>query len=207
MEVVAYEDVVIVGAGIASLTTALGLHRLGIRSLVLESSENLRVTGFVFETWDNAWKALDTVGVGEHLHYQLDGTIRFSSKVVAIEDSGFFKLVHLVVGTVVKAKVLIGCDGLNSVVAKYMGFNKPAFSGRSAVRGYALFEEDHGFGCKFYQLFGSGIRSGFMLCDDKTVYWFLTWSPSSEVASVALGVEIEGFWAAIKIWWLYYLSS
>ncbi|KAJ0009698.1 hypothetical protein Pint_33989 [Pistacia integerrima] len=31
------EDIVIVGAGIAGLTTSLGLHRLGIKSLVLES--------------------------------------------------------------------------------------------------------------------------------------------------------------------------
>ncbi|PON89949.1 FAD/NAD(P)-binding domain containing protein [Trema orientale] len=33
------------------------------------------------------------------------GTIRYSSNVVAIEESGFFKLVHLVDGTVIKTKV------------------------------------------------------------------------------------------------------
>ena len=34
-----------------------------------------------------------------------NGTIRYSSKVVAIEESGFFKLVHLADGTVIKTKV------------------------------------------------------------------------------------------------------
>lgn len=34
--------------------------------------------------------------------------IRYSSKVVDIQDSGFFKLVHLVDGTVLKTKVLSG---------------------------------------------------------------------------------------------------
>ncbi|CAB4314062.1 unnamed protein product [Prunus armeniaca] len=51
-------DVVIVGAGISGLATSLGLHRLGIRSLVLESSDSLRTTGFALTTWTNAWKAL-----------------------------------------------------------------------------------------------------------------------------------------------------
>lgn len=35
------------------------------------------------------------------------GTIRYSSKVVSIEESGYFKLVRLVDGTVLKTKVKI----------------------------------------------------------------------------------------------------
>ncbi|KAJ0009945.1 hypothetical protein Pint_33986 [Pistacia integerrima] len=33
--------------------------------------------------------------------------------------------------------VLIGCDGVNSVVAKWLGFKKPVFSGRFGMRGCA----------------------------------------------------------------------
>jgi hypothetical protein len=33
------------------------------------------------------------------------GTIRYSSKVVCIEESGFYKLVHLTDGTILKTKV------------------------------------------------------------------------------------------------------
>ncbi|MBA0631093.1 hypothetical protein Godav_003121 [Gossypium davidsonii] len=89
MEIV--EDVVIVGAGIAGLTTSLGLHRLGIRSLVLESSERLRITGFAFTTWENAWKALDAIGIGDSLrrqHYLLS-SLNGIGIVISLGDRGY----------------------------------------------------------------------------------------------------------------------
>ncbi|XVF45569.1 hypothetical protein PTKIN_Ptkin02bG0216700 [Pterospermum kingtungense] len=147
MEIV--EDIDIVGAGIAGLTTSLALFRLGIRSLVLESSDRLRTTGFALVAWSNAWKALDAVGIGDSLrqqHLQMNGivvsptvtkqrtsekslegqearylqrnlllealakelpsgTIRFSSRVVCIEESGLYKKLHLADGTILKTKV------------------------------------------------------------------------------------------------------
>ncbi|GFZ00512.1 FAD/NAD(P)-binding oxidoreductase family protein [Actinidia rufa] len=204
MEVVE-EDIVIVGAGIAGLTTALGLHRLGIRSLVLESSQSLRATGFAFTTWTNAWRAMDAIGIGDSLRRQHKllngivaastisglstsemsfkskgsfgehevrclrrklllealekelpiGTIKYSSKVVSIEESGCFKLLHVADGSVLRTKVLIGCDGVNSAVAKWLGFNKAAFVGRSAIRGHAVFKGSHGFGPTFLQFSGN----------------------------------------------------
>ncbi|XP_021810482.1 uncharacterized protein LOC110753815 [Prunus avium] len=223
-------DVVIVGAGISGLATSLGLHRLGIRSLVLESSDSLRTTGFAFTTWTNAWKALDALGLADSLrqqHVTLDGnvtssritglqtfemsfkakgkhgdheircvkrnllleglanelpigTIRFSSKVVSVDESGYFKLVHLADGVLPRTKVLVGCDGVNSVVAKWLGFKQPAFTGRSAIRGCATFKSSHGVDPKLNLYFGNGIRSGAIPCDDTNVYWFITWTPSSQ---------------------------
>lgn len=61
------EDIVIVGAGISGLTTSLGLHRLGLRSVVLESSDRLRITGFALSLWTNAWRALDAVAIAHSL--------------------------------------------------------------------------------------------------------------------------------------------
>ncbi|KAJ0011262.1 hypothetical protein Pint_33726 [Pistacia integerrima] len=203
------EDIVIVGAGIAGLTTSLGLHRLGIRSLVLESSESLKVSGSAILLWTNAWKALDAVGIADSLrqqHQLIDriavaftipreapsekslktkgkhgdhevrcvkrkllfealetklpsGTIRYSSKVVSIEESGCFKLVHLADGTILKTKVKIE---LTPCVFKYRKLNSwwqnGLASGRSGMRGYADYKGNHGFEPKFLAFFGKGIR-------------------------------------------------
>ncbi|PSS31226.1 FAD-dependent urate hydroxylase [Actinidia chinensis var. chinensis] len=222
------EDVVIVGAGIAGLTTSLGLHRLGIRSLVLESSDKLRITGFALTLWTNAWRALDALGIGDSLrqHYPLitkfqvmtssssssetspdgegkdsgsnnesrcvrrkelleslqrelpHGTIRYSSKVVSIEDSGHHKLLHLADGSTIKTKVVIGCDGVNSVLAKWLGLEKPVNCGRSAIRGFVEFPDGHNFQPRSHVYFGEGVRYGFRPCDDKCLYWFFTFKSS-----------------------------
>ncbi|XP_076886233.1 monooxygenase 2-like [Bidens hawaiensis] len=221
-------DIVIVGAGLAGLTTALSLHRLGLRSLVLESSDSLRITGFALTLWTNAWKALDAVGIGNVLRQKstqmkgfkiaspetgqftseqaLDkdgnfegyesrcvrrkdlletivnelppGTIRYSSKVASIDELGRFKLVHLADGSILKTKVLIGCDGVNSVVAKWLGLGTPVSVGRAAIRGLVEFPDGSGFDPMFHVNFGGGVRFGFLPVDDKSVYWFCTFTPS-----------------------------
>lgn len=225
------EEIVIVGAGIAGLAVALGLHRLGFKSLVLESSDCLRATGAALGTWTNGWQALDALGIGDSLrsqHVRLQAlvanscvagvtmaeipfttkkpsggvhevrglrrkvlletlakdlpseSIRLSSKVVAIEESGYFKVVHLADGATIKAKVLIGCDGVNSVVAKWLGLKKPSLVGRAAIRGFSVFEESHGFEHKFQQFMGEGIRYGVIPCDDTSIYWFVTFATTPQ---------------------------
>ncbi|KAI3994839.1 hypothetical protein MKX01_037390, partial [Papaver californicum] len=225
-------NIVIVGAGISGLSTSLGLHRLGLGSLVLETSDCLRVTGFAFLTCANGWKALDALGIADTLRQQHEllqglvaistitgrptseisfknrqenssggghevrfvgrkllletlanelphGTIRFNSKVV-FED-GYSKLVHLADGSVIRNKVLIGCDGVNSVVAKWLRLEEATFIGRAIIRGLASFEEDeeHHFGSNFLQLFGKGCRSGFVPCNKKTVHWFFEYNSAT----------------------------
>ncbi|CAN6302243.1 unnamed protein product [Urochloa humidicola] len=224
----ATEDVVIVGAGLAGLAAALGLHRKGVRSLVLESSPLLRASGFAFTTWTNAFRALDALGVGDKIrkqHLQAQalrvissatgdtvreadltqsgkrgpneircvrrnlllqaleeelprGTIRYSSKIVSIEEDGDIKIPQLADGSVLRTKVLIGCDGINSVVAKWLGLAKPSYSGRSAARGFAHYPDGHGFEPKFLQFVGDGFRAGMLPCNQTDIYWFFTWTPS-----------------------------
>ncbi|CAN6285625.1 unnamed protein product [Urochloa humidicola] len=224
----AVEDIVIAGAGLAGLATALGLHRKGVRSLVLESSPTLRASGFAFTTWTNAFRALDALGVGDkirehHLLYERmitcsaatgepaakvslkmegksgpheircvkrdfllktlenelpKGTIRYASKIVAIEEDGNVTVVHLADGSIIRTKVLVGCDGVNSVVAKWLGLPNPILSGRSATRGLAEYPAGHGFGPEVLQFIGHGFRSGVLPCNDTSVYWNYTWYPS-----------------------------
>ncbi|KAI3846744.1 hypothetical protein MKX03_028260 [Papaver bracteatum] len=244
------EDIVIVGAGVTGLATALGLHRMGLKSMVLESWENLRVTGFAFGTFTNAWKALDALGIGDTLREQHillqgsvatsmisgissplisfsnprpnmrpqghevscvgrtvlletlanelpHGTIRFCSKVVSIEEQGYFKLIHLADGSIVKTKVLIGCDGVNSIVAKWLGLQEPLSAGRTATRGHVVFRESegHSFDPRFLQFFGDGCRAGLLPLNKSTIYWFFTHAMSTLRSA---GKEIEDDPAEIK---------
>lgn len=66
------EEVVIVGAGIAGLATAVALRKVGFSCLVLERSSELRVTGAALALFPNAWRALRELGVAEKLtpHYR-----------------------------------------------------------------------------------------------------------------------------------------
>jgi NADPH-dependent 2,4-dienoyl-CoA reductase/sulfur reductase-like enzyme len=64
------ETVVIVGAGLAGLATALALHRVGVRAVVLEQAESLRTEGTSLTLFPNAWRALDALGVAQELRPQ-----------------------------------------------------------------------------------------------------------------------------------------
>ncbi|KAK1565769.1 hypothetical protein Q3G72_034527 [Acer saccharum] len=64
------EDIVIVGAGIAELATAVSLHRLGVGSLVLEQADSLRTGGTSLTLFKNGWRVLDAIGVGSELRTQ-----------------------------------------------------------------------------------------------------------------------------------------
>ncbi|KAG6525401.1 monooxygenase 2-like [Zingiber officinale] len=231
------EEIIIVGAGLAGLAVAVGLHRKGIRSLVLESSDTLRAAGFALTVWNNAWRALDALGVGDSLrrhHLRLQtavvssassaslvtklpvkkhevrcvrrnllvealagqlphGTIRYSSKVVAMEDSGESKLLHLADGSTLKAKVVIGCDGINSAVSKWLGLKPPTFSGRHAVRGFTVLPDGHGMKPELKHYNGEGFRAGVLPCDEKSLYWFFTWASNGEKETIQDGLMLKEF--------------
>ncbi|XP_020107511.1 FAD-dependent monooxygenase paxM-like [Ananas comosus] len=107
-------------------------------------------------------------------------TIRFSSKLVSVrsadpEDStSHFISLHLDNGSIIKTKVLIGCDGVHSVVAQWLGLSAPIDSDRSAVRGLAEFSERHGFQHQLHQYISHDKMAGFVPVNDREVYWFIS---------------------------------
>ncbi|KAL8140460.1 hypothetical protein V2J09_006481 [Rumex salicifolius] len=77
-----------------------------------------------------------------------EGSIRFSSKLVSFEEScspndNYYKILHLGDGSFLKAKVLIGCDGTNSSVGRWLGLKAPWFIGRCAIRGFIYWISHH----------------------------------------------------------------
>ncbi|OVA10583.1 Monooxygenase [Macleaya cordata] len=221
------EDVVIVGAGIAGLATAVSLHRLGIRSLVIEQAESLRTGGTSLTLFKNGWRVLDAIGVGTQLRSQFleiqgmvvkaeDGrelrsfkfneeaedqevraverrilletlanqlppdAIRFSSKLAKIERIGTSEtLLELVDGTQLLAKIVIGCDGIRSPVAKWMGFSEPQYVGHCAFRGLGFYPNGQPFEPKVNYVYGRGLRAGYVPVSPTKVYWFVCFNNPS----------------------------
>ncbi|KAF8012001.1 hypothetical protein BT93_I0199 [Corymbia citriodora subsp. variegata] len=218
------EELVIVGAGIAGLATAVALKKVGVRAVVLERSEGLRAAGAALTLFPNAWHALDALGISDKLTsiytpfskgYVTDvktkaiqevrygaskgsgdeqravnrkvllevlaeelppNTIRFSSKLTSIEtvmeEGSSICILALEDGTIIKSKVVIGCDGANSKVARWLGLGSPVDSGRSAIRGLAVYPRGHGLNHEFQQFVDVSKRAGFVPLNDKEIYWF-----------------------------------
>lgn len=57
-------EVVVVGAGIGGLATAVALQRAGHRAVVLEQTRSLRPVGAGISLWSNGVKVLDALGLG-----------------------------------------------------------------------------------------------------------------------------------------------
>ncbi|CAK7336143.1 unnamed protein product [Dovyalis caffra] len=105
-------------------------------------------------------------------------SIRISSKIDAIENqesggSASIVVVNLEDETTIKSKVLIRCDGVHSVVARWLGLPELVHSGRSGVRVLAIFPQGHGFKQEVQQFVDEGKRAGFIPLNDRELYWFL----------------------------------
>ncbi|CAI8589111.1 unnamed protein product [Vicia faba] len=221
------EHVVIVGGGIAGLATALSLHRLGVRSLVLEQSESLRTGGTSLTLFKNGWSVLDSIGVANHLRTQYleiqgmvvkseDGrelrsfnfkqedesqevraverrvlletlasqlphdTIQYSSRLVKIEaSSNGDTLLEFIDGSKLLAQIVIGCDGIRSPIAKWMGFSEPKFVGHCAFRGLASYSGGQPLESRVNYIYGKGLRAGYVPVSSTKVYWFICFNSSS----------------------------
>ncbi|XP_038989537.1 monooxygenase 1-like isoform X2 [Phoenix dactylifera] len=172
-----HHDIVIVGGGICGLATALALHR--IRDMWLHKNK-LQVTSCRKEEL-RCLKRSDLIEtLAKNLPTQ---SIHFGCQIVAVESDPITSLHVLYTndGATIKAKVLIGCDGSNSIVAKSLGLQAPKVFPISVVRGFTSYSDGHSFDSHFIRLRGDGVLLGRLPVDEKLVYWFVgRLSPSQD---------------------------
>ncbi|KAI4371790.1 hypothetical protein MLD38_010099 [Melastoma candidum] len=240
------QEIVIVGGGICGLAMALGLHRKGVKSLVLERSESLRASGTTIILRANGWRALDYLGVSSGLRnrglllsglreIQVDtnkvserplgkgearclrrsdliealaeelpeGTIRFGSRVLSVTADPTDKshMLQLSNGKVLKARVLIGCDGVNSVLLNYLCMNPIRVTKTSSIRGLTSYPDGHPFGNHFLMTKRGEITLGTIPVSDNLVYWFLLHNWTSKDDEISKDQEL------IKIHGLKYIEG
>ncbi|KAJ1279567.1 hypothetical protein BS78_04G165100 [Paspalum vaginatum] len=112
------------------------------------------------------------------------GTIRYGCQIAAIhEDPGSHgTLLTMVDGTTIKAKVLIGCEGTYSVVAKYLGLAPVRTIPRPVLRGYTTYPHGHAFKNEFLRLRVGDFFIGRLTITDTLVHFFVTMpTPSTEL--------------------------
>ena len=78
-------------------------------------------------------------------------------------------------------QALIGCDGSNSVVAKYLGLSPPRPASRMILRGLTRYPHGHPFGPHFLRLRCNGLFVGRSPMTDQLVSFFVAvWHPGAD---------------------------
>ncbi|XP_042476302.1 monooxygenase 1-like [Macadamia integrifolia] len=104
------------------------------------------------------------------------GTIRFGCKIVKLESHPIITshtILHLQDGTVIKAKVVIGCHGVHSVVGDWLEWKPTRRFNLCGVVGFTTYPNGHGFGNEFVRIRGDHMMAGRLPIDEKLVYWFV----------------------------------
>ncbi|KAL0716681.1 hypothetical protein Bca4012_066003 [Brassica carinata] len=103
------------------------------------------------------------------------GTLRLGSQIVSVklDEATSFPTVHLKNGQDIKAKVLIGCDGSNSIISKFLGLNPTKALGSRAVRGFTNYPNGHGFQQEFVRIKMDNVVSGRLPITHNLVFWFV----------------------------------
>ncbi|XP_073526382.1 uncharacterized protein [Phyllobates terribilis] len=211
-------EIVIVGGGVSGLAVSLALHRKGIRSVVLERADSIRVTGVNITIYTNGWRALEQLGIASQLrstavriqlrrdislddhHEKLTPsgkeeirclrrrdlvetlanelppeTIKFGHHIVAIgtDSCTSYPIIYLHNGKIIKPKIVIGCDGVNSKVSKYLGLKPPAYHSVGSYRGFTSYVDGHGFGSEFVEMKKGNTVMGRAPINENLVCWFL----------------------------------
>ncbi|KAL5776026.1 hypothetical protein ACOSP7_008952 [Xanthoceras sorbifolium] len=102
-------------------------------------------------------------------------TIRFGCQILSVKSDTItpFSILHLNDGSTVRAKVLIGCDGANSVVADFLELKPKKVFSSCAVRGYTNYPNGHGLLPELVRSIRGTTLSGTVPINDNLVFWFV----------------------------------
>ncbi|MCL7045693.1 hypothetical protein MKW94_004547 [Papaver nudicaule] len=116
-------------------------------------------------------------------------TIRFGCHAVAVklDPSTCQPIVQLHDGTSIKCKVVIGCDGVNSVVSEFVGLKATRSFSTCGVRGFTDYPSGHGFNNEFIRIRKDNLIFCRTPVNENRMYWFVG-LPST---SCDLGVSSE----------------
>ncbi|OVA15465.1 hypothetical protein BVC80_8411g13 [Macleaya cordata] len=197
-----------VGRGLEEITL-----QKGIECVVLERAEFVSTTGAAIGIYTNGWRALDQLGIATQLRHKAIpikakeelrclkrsdliqiladslplNTIRFGCHILAAKLDLLTSqpLLQLQDGSVIKSKVLIGCDGVNSVVSKLIGLKATRLFSSCGTSGFTSYPSGHGSSNEFIRMRRGNLLLGRMPVDDNLVYWFVgrPWTPSDSRVS------------------------
>ncbi|MBP3956835.1 FAD-dependent monooxygenase [Gemmata sp. G18] len=218
--------VIIIGSGIAGLSAAIALRKIGAEVAVYERAPELREVGAGISLWANALRALDHLGAGDSVRavslrmvrsevrgrsgrkvqlgtraddlertfgvpefvrmiHRADlvsalaahvppGAARYGQECVAVEGGGAGAKVRFATGHSDEADVVIGADGIHSVVrTAILGPEAPRFAGYTCWRGICPRPEgvEPGYVGEWW---GRGKRVGITTLPGDRVYWWAT---------------------------------
>lgn len=81
-------------------------------------------------------------------------------------------------------QIVIGCDGIRSPIAKWMGFPDPKYVGHCAFRGLGFYPDGQPFDPKVNYVYGRGVRAGYVPVSPTKVYWFICFNSPSPGKSI-----------------------
>ncbi|XP_009361911.2 monooxygenase 1-like [Pyrus x bretschneideri] len=131
-------------------------------------------------------------------------TVRFGCEVhsVKLNPGTSSPVLQLQDGTILNPKVVIGCDGVNSIVSNVMGVKAPNIFRICVIRGFTRYPDGHEFGSEFTLTRKDDTQVGRLPMTKNLVYWFMTRKHSSQDSAASkdqklireLGVKsVEGF--------------
>ncbi|TKY68032.1 3-hydroxybenzoate 6-hydroxylase 1 [Spatholobus suberectus] len=116
------------------------------------------------------------------------GTVRTNCQVLSIELDPVTQYPQLMLssGSILQAKVVIGCDGVNSAIANMFGLHqtKLLLFSTTVARGFTNYSNGHQFASEFVVMSRCQAQLGRIPVSDKLVYWFVTRPRTSQDSTI-----------------------